>query len=59
MSPTPLIAVATAKAFKGPHESFMPKLYIHLQELYYTLKQTNQCIYHKNHQQKIINSFQF
>lgn len=29
MSPMPLIAVATAKAFKGPHESFMPKLYIH------------------------------
>ena len=26
MSPRPLMALATAKAFKGPHESFMPRL---------------------------------
>lgn len=26
MSPTPLTALAAAKAFKGPHESFIPKL---------------------------------
>ena len=26
MSPTPFIALATANAFKGPHESFIPRL---------------------------------
>ena len=26
ISPTPFITLAAAKAFKGPHESFMPRL---------------------------------